>query len=95
MTVTELMAFYYGELLQPNQFYGYTYFTTHGRTDTPVQLPSSEEAPADAAPSQDAGTAAAPPAPEEAEQAQPPVPAGGTEQTVPPDWLLPPEEAGA
>ena len=95
VTVTELMAFYYGELLQPNQFYGYTYFTTHGRTDTPAQLPSSEEAPADAAPSQDAGTAAAPPAPEGAEQAQPPVPAGGTEPAAPPDWLLPPEEAGA
>lgn len=40
VTVTELMAFYYGELPQPNQFYGYTYFTTHGRTDTPVELPS-------------------------------------------------------
>ena len=40
VTVTELMAFYYGELPQPNTFYGYTYFTTHGRTDTPVELPS-------------------------------------------------------
>jgi len=39
VTVTELMAYYYGELPQPNQFYGYTYFTTHGRTDTPVELP--------------------------------------------------------
>lgn len=95
VTVTELMAFYYGELLQPNQFYGYTYFTTHGRTDTPAQLPSSEEAPADAAPSQDAGTAAAPPVPAGAEQAQPPVPAVETEPAAPPDWLLPPEEAGA
>ena len=40
VTVTELMAYYYGELPQPNEFYGYTYFTTHGRTDTPVELPS-------------------------------------------------------
>jgi len=40
VTVTELMAYYYGELPQPNHFYGYTYFTTHGRTDTPVELPS-------------------------------------------------------
>ena len=28
VTVSELMAYYYGELLQPGQFYGYTYFTT-------------------------------------------------------------------
>lgn len=65
VTVTELMAYYYGELLQPNQFYGYTYFTTHGRTDTPVQLPSAEEAPAaeaaqESAPAQEAAPAAAP-----------------------------------
>ena len=50
VTVSELMAYYYGELLQPGQFYGYTYFTTHGRTDTPLQLPAkpetSEEVPA-------------------------------------------------
>ena len=39
VTVTELMAYYYGELPQPDHFYGYTYFTTHGRTDTPVPLP--------------------------------------------------------
>lgn len=39
VTVSELFAYYYGELLQPNQFYGYTYFVTHGRTDTPVELP--------------------------------------------------------
>ena len=32
------MAYYYGELPQPGQFYGYTYFTTHGRTDTPLSL---------------------------------------------------------
>jgi len=40
VTVTELMAFYYGELPQPDHFYGYTYFSTHERTDTPVELPS-------------------------------------------------------
>lgn len=43
VTVSELFAYYYGELLQPNQFYGYTYFTTHGRTDTPVELPDPNE----------------------------------------------------
>lgn len=46
VTVSELFAYYYGELLQPNQFYGYTYFTTHGRTDTPLELPEAA-APAD------------------------------------------------
>ena len=39
VTVSELMAYYYGELLQPGQFYGYTYFATHGRMDTPMELP--------------------------------------------------------
>ena len=42
VTVSELMAYYYGELLQPGQFYGYTYFTTHGRTDTPLTLPEPD-----------------------------------------------------
>lgn len=57
VTVSELMAYYYGELLAPNQFYGYTYFTTHGRTDSPLELPSEpmeiqipEPAPEEAAP---------------------------------------------
>lgn len=45
VTVTELMAYYYGELPAANAFYGYTYFATHGRTDTPLTLPSSQEAP--------------------------------------------------
>lgn len=50
VTVTELMAYYYGELPAPGCFYGYTYFATHGRTDTPLTLPSAqEEAPEDAA----------------------------------------------
>ena len=37
LTVTELMAYYYGELPQPDHFYGYTYFATHGRTDAPTK----------------------------------------------------------
>ena len=53
VTVSELMAYYYGELLQPGQFYGYTYFTTHGRTDTPLQLPAESET-AEEAPAQEA-----------------------------------------
>ena len=63
VTVTELMAYYYGELLQPNQFYGYTYFTTHGRTDTPAQLPvTAEDAPEEAPSTEDETAAdAAPP----------------------------------
>ena len=40
VTVTELMAYYYGELPQPDRLYGYTFFTTRGRTDTPIELPS-------------------------------------------------------
>lgn len=44
VTVSELMAYYYGELPQPGQFYGYTYFSTHGRTDAPLSLePAAEE----------------------------------------------------
>ncbi len=53
VTVTELMAYYYGELPQPDHFYGYTYFATHGRTDAPIELPSMhlpEEPEADPAP---------------------------------------------
>ena len=47
------MAYYYGELPQPDHFYGYTYFATHGRTDAPIELPSMylpEEPEADPAP---------------------------------------------
>lgn len=43
VTVTELMAYYYGQALGPDQFYGYTYFSTHSRTDTPLVLPSQAE----------------------------------------------------
>ena len=60
VTVTELMAYYYGELPQPNCFYGYTYFTTHGRTDTPVELPApAEEAASGGDPAPDGTEAAA------------------------------------
>ena len=38
VTVTELMAYYYGELPQPNGLYGFTYFS-QGRTDAPLTLP--------------------------------------------------------
>lgn len=53
VTVTELLAYYYGELPQPDHFYGYTYFVTHDRTDAPVELPSMylpEETEAEAEP---------------------------------------------
>ncbi len=42
VTVTELMAYYYGELPQPDKLYGYTYFVKHGRTDAPLALPGPE-----------------------------------------------------
>lgn len=41
VTVTELMAYYYGELPQPNKVYGYSYFFGNGRTDTPLTLPTA------------------------------------------------------
>lgn len=49
VTVSELMAYYYGELPQTDQLYGYTYFVKNGRTDTPLTLPAagSEEVPAE------------------------------------------------
>ena len=39
VTVTELLAYYHGELPQPNTLYGYTYFF-RDRTDTPLTLPA-------------------------------------------------------
>lgn len=60
VTVSELMAYYYGERMAPNQFYGYTYFTTHSRTDTPLELPAE---PAEAPIPEQAPEEAAPPAP--------------------------------
>lgn len=39
VTVSELMAYYYGELLEPNQCYNQTWFARHGRTEYPLELP--------------------------------------------------------
>ena len=39
VTVSELMAYYYGELLEANKYYNQTYFARHDRTDTPLELP--------------------------------------------------------
>ena len=39
VTITELLAYYHGELPQPNTLYGYTYFF-RDRTDTPLTLPT-------------------------------------------------------
>lgn len=39
VTVSELMAYYYGELLEPNKFYNQTYFIRHDRTEYPIELP--------------------------------------------------------
>lgn len=49
VTVTELMAYYHGELPQPNTLYGFTYFS-RGRTDTPLTLPVPAEEEAAVAP---------------------------------------------
>lgn len=40
VTVSELMAYYYGELLEPNQFYSWSYFSQHNRTEFPLELPT-------------------------------------------------------
>lgn len=100
VTVSELMAYYYGELLQPDQFYGYTYFSTHSRTDSPVMLPADpapeEEIPD---PAQEGGTPpeehSAPSPEEQVPTAEPeedwtPYPEQPPEpvDTVPPSWLL-------
>lgn len=39
VTVSELMAYYYGELLEANHYYNQTYFARHDRTDSPLELP--------------------------------------------------------
>ena len=62
VTVTELLAYYYGELPQADHFYGYTYFSTHGRTDTPVELPAAD-LPEEAEPQQAPDTPEADPEP--------------------------------
>lgn len=79
VTVTELMAYYYGELPQPDHFYGYTYFSNHGRTDTPVPLPG-EETPGAGVPAPSGET----PEEEAAPADQPEEPAG--EQPEEKDW---------
>lgn len=43
VTVTELMAYYYGTLPQPNTIYGYSFFFGNGRTDAPLTLPQTKE----------------------------------------------------
>ena len=48
VTITELLAYYYGELPQPNTLYGYTYFF-RDRTDTPLTLPAPAAEGAEAA----------------------------------------------
>ncbi|MBR3704793.1 MAG: polysaccharide deacetylase family protein, partial [Oscillospiraceae bacterium] len=40
VTVSELMAYYYGELLEANHYYNQTYFAKHSRTEYPIELPS-------------------------------------------------------
>ncbi|MDE7246153.1 MAG: polysaccharide deacetylase family protein [Oscillospiraceae bacterium] len=40
VTVTELLSYYYGQTPQPNTLYGYSLFTSHIRTDTPLEPPS-------------------------------------------------------
>lgn len=39
VTVSELMAYYYGEMLEANQCYNQTWFARHGRTEYPLELP--------------------------------------------------------
>lgn len=40
VTVSELMAYYYGELFEANHFYGWSYFAQHRRTEYPLELPT-------------------------------------------------------
>lgn len=40
VTVSELMAYYYGVLLEPNVFYDQNWFLRHGRTEYPLELPT-------------------------------------------------------
>ena len=81
VTVSELMAYYYGELLQPNEFHGYTYFTTHGRTDTPAALPAEPTAPEAPSLSEEPAQPTTPSAPQE--PAQPEEPAQPTTPSAP------------
>lgn len=40
VTVSELMAYYYGELLEANHYYNQNYFIKHARTEYPLELPT-------------------------------------------------------
>ena len=40
VTVSELMAYYYGELLEANHYYNQNYFAKHARTEYPIELPA-------------------------------------------------------
>ena len=40
VTVSELMAYYYGELLEANHYYNQNYFARRDRTEYPIELPS-------------------------------------------------------
>lgn len=39
VTVTELMAYYYGELPEANKYYNQNYFAKHERTEFPIEVP--------------------------------------------------------
>lgn len=39
VTVSELLAYYYGVLMEPNVFYDQNWFLRHGRTEYPLELP--------------------------------------------------------
>lgn len=39
VTVTELLAYYYGEYPELNQYYGYDYLNAKKKTDTPLEIP--------------------------------------------------------
>lgn len=92
VTVSELMAYYYGQLLEPDQFYGYTYFATTGRTDTPAVLPQAPEEETvetpDPAGEPPVPADETPAAPEEPGEAQPWAPYP-EEPLTPPDTLPP------
>ena len=40
VTVSELMAYYYGELLEANHYYNQNYFAKRTRTEYPIELPT-------------------------------------------------------
>jgi len=97
VTVSELINYYYGDTLEPNAFYGYTYFSVHDRTETPAeapaptlysQVPAEEHAPPVIITNAPAPQPSAP-APEQPPAETPPA---APEETPPTDPL--PEDAG-